>query len=58
VVVSAAGVDLKRIMNVNKPVVRVRYELAEIGHPNLEDIIDEELGPVLFACHDDTCKLR
>ncbi|MDD1772588.1 MAG: cyclic 2,3-diphosphoglycerate synthase [Methanomassiliicoccales archaeon] len=58
VVVSAAGVDLKRIMNVNKPVVRVRYELAEIGHPNLEDIIDEELGPVLFACHDDTCKLK
>jgi len=57
VVVAGTQVDLRRVMNVNKPIVRVRYELAEIGHPNLEDVIDEELGPVLFACHDGSCKV-
>ncbi|MHC1710036.1 MAG: cyclic 2,3-diphosphoglycerate synthase [Methanomassiliicoccales archaeon] len=57
VVVAGTPVDLRRVMNVNKPIVRVRYELAEIGKPTLEDILDERLGPVLFACHGDSCKV-
>ena len=43
VIVSATPVDLTRIMELNKPVIRVRYELQEIGRPNLEDVIDEFL---------------
>ncbi len=43
VIVSATPVDLTRIMELNKPVIRVKYELQEIGRPNLEDVIDEFL---------------
>jgi len=57
VVVAGTPVDLRRIMNVNKPIVRVHYELAEIGKPTLEDILDEKLGPVLYVCHGDSCRV-
>jgi len=57
VVVAGTPVDLRRVMSVNKPIVRVHYELAEIGKPTLEDIIDEKLGPVLYACHGDSCRV-
>jgi predicted GTPase len=32
------------VIKVDKPIVRVRYELDEIGHPTLEEIISERLG--------------
>ncbi len=38
-VVSATPIDLTRIIKVNKPMQRVRYELQEIGKPDLEDIL-------------------
>lgn len=38
-VVIGTPIDLGRIINVNKPCVRVSYELKEIGSPNLEEII-------------------
>jgi predicted GTPase len=41
VVVSGTPVDLRRILKANKPVVRVRYELDEIGQPTLEDCLAE-----------------
>lgn len=41
VVVSGTPIDLRRILKVDKPVVRVRYELLEIGRPNLDDILEE-----------------
>jgi len=41
VVVSATPIDLQRIMKINKPVVRVRYELDEIGKPDLTEILKE-----------------
>jgi predicted GTPase len=31
--------DLRKLLSVNKPIARVRYELQEIGKPNLEDVI-------------------
>ncbi len=39
VVVSGTPVDLGRILKATKPVAHVRYELDEIGHPNLEDCL-------------------
>jgi predicted GTPase len=39
VVVSGTPINLGRIVNVNKPIVRVKYELQEIGEPNLETIL-------------------
>ncbi len=40
-VVSGTPIDLGRVLKANKPVVHVRYELDEIGHPNLEDVLKE-----------------
>jgi predicted GTPase len=38
-VIIATPIDLRRIVKINKPSVRVIYELQEIGHPNLKDLI-------------------
>jgi predicted GTPase len=43
-VLSATPIDLTRIIKVNKPMQRVRYELQEIGKPSLEDILKEKFG--------------
>jgi predicted GTPase len=39
VVVIATPINLGKIIKINKPWVRVTYELEEISKPNLEDII-------------------
>lgn len=43
VVVGGTPINLNRIVNSNKPIVRVRYELKEITKPDLEDIIEERI---------------
>jgi predicted GTPase len=40
-IVSASPIDLGRLMKLNKKVVTVRYELQEIGKPDLEDVLSE-----------------
>ena len=40
-VVIGTPIDLSRIINIEQPSTRVRYELQEIGKPNLQDIIDK-----------------
>ncbi len=37
-------IDLNRIVRLNKPTQRVRYELQEIGVPTLEDVLKARLG--------------
>jgi predicted GTPase len=39
-VVIGTPIDLNRIIKINKPAQRVRYELQEIGQPTLEDILN------------------
>ena len=39
-VLSATPIDLTRVLRVNKPITRVRYELAEAGGPALRDIVE------------------
>ena len=39
-VVVATPINLGKILNLNKPYVRVKYELQEIGRPTLQDIIE------------------
>jgi predicted GTPase len=41
VVVIGTPIDLGRVVKINKPSVRVRYELQEIGKPTLEDVFKE-----------------
>lgn len=38
-VVVGTPIDLTRVIEINKPSVRVRYELQEIGNPTLEEIL-------------------
>ncbi len=37
-------IDLSRILKMNKPSQRVRYELQEIGRPNLADLLSAKFG--------------
>ena len=39
VVLVATPIDLRRIIKIDKPALRVRYELQEIGKPDLEDAL-------------------
>jgi predicted GTPase len=40
-VIIGTPIDLGRLIKINKPSVRIRYDLQEIGRPNLEDILAE-----------------
>ncbi|NWJ50309.1 MAG: GTPase [Bacteroidetes bacterium] len=40
-VVIATPIDLNRIVKIDKPTVKVGYDLQEIGFPNLQGIIDD-----------------
>jgi predicted GTPase len=40
-VVIGTPIDLRRIVDIKLPAVRVKYDLQEIGHPTLEDILSE-----------------
>ena len=40
-VVIGTPIDLRRIVNIKLPAVRVGYDLQEIGHPTLADILSE-----------------
>jgi len=39
VVVIATPIDLSRLIKINKPTVKVGYDLQEIGHPNFDTIL-------------------
>jgi predicted GTPase len=43
-VIVGTPIDLTRVVKINKPYQRVRYELQEIGRPTLEDILKEKFG--------------
>lgn len=43
-VLIATPVDLRRLLKIKVPAQRVRYELEEIGRPNLEDLITVRFG--------------
>jgi len=43
-VLIATPIDLNRIIHIDKPSQRVRYELQEIGQPNLGDLLKEKFG--------------
>jgi predicted GTPase len=40
-VIIATPIDLRRVLGLDKPSVRVRYELQEIGKPDLVDVLRE-----------------
>jgi predicted GTPase len=40
IVVSATPIDLARLVPIDKPIVRARYEYAEVGAPGLSTCVD------------------
>lgn len=42
-VIIGTPIDLNRILKIDKPNTRVYYDLQEIGHPNLTEILDDFL---------------
>jgi len=43
-VLSATPIDLTRVVHIEHPVQRVRYELQVIGQPTLEEVLLDRLG--------------
>ena len=43
-VVSGTPIDLAKLVPLNKPVVRARYEYVEVGQPTLSSIVDAFVG--------------
>jgi len=43
-VLVATPIDLRRVVEINRPSQRVRYELQEIGQPTLVDVLEEKFG--------------
>ena len=43
-VIVGTPIDLGRVLKINKPSQRVRYELQEIGQPTLEDLLKAKFG--------------
>ncbi|MBI5928133.1 MAG: GTPase [Chloroflexi bacterium] len=44
IVVVGTPIDLGRILETNKPMLRVRYELQEIGQPTLLEVLEAKFG--------------
>ncbi len=45
-VVIATPVDLRRVIQIQQPTCRVRYELQDIGHPTLPEALKDFIGKV------------
>lgn len=43
-IISGTPIDITRVIKVNKPIQRVRYELQEIGKPDLTDLLTAKFG--------------
>jgi predicted GTPase len=43
-VLVATPIDLRRVVEINRPSQRVRYELQEIGQPTLVDVLEGKFG--------------
>jgi predicted GTPase len=44
VVLIATPIDLRKVCDIHKPVVRAAYELEEVSTPNLKEILTTRLG--------------
>jgi predicted GTPase len=42
-VIIGTPIDLRRVINIKKPATRVTYDLQEIGHPDLNDVLQDFL---------------
>jgi len=50
VVVAGTPIDLAKLLKVNKPIVRVTYDIKEIGKPDLASVLEKFLNLTKFTC--------
>ncbi len=43
-VIIATPIDLRRVLKINRPTQRVRYELQEIGRPTLQEVLSKAIS--------------
>ena len=43
-VIVATPIDLRRVLKINRPTQRVRYELQEIGQPTLQEVLSKAIS--------------
>jgi predicted GTPase len=43
IVIIGTPIDLSRIIKINKKSIRVKYDLQEIGRPNLDEILSQKI---------------
>ncbi len=55
-VIIATPIDLSRVININKPIVKVGYELQEIGHPRFCELVCDFLKSKNLIRSDCGCK--
>ena len=48
-VLIATPIDLGRLIDIDKPALRVRYELQEIGQPTLKQLVNVKLSELTTA---------
>ena len=44
-VIVATPIDLARVISIERPAQRVRYELQELGQPTVCDLLSAKFGP-------------
>ncbi|MCL2688822.1 MAG: cyclic 2,3-diphosphoglycerate synthase [Chitinispirillia bacterium] len=52
-VVIATPIDLQRVINIKKPCAKVGYNLQEIGHPSMEDVMADFIKRAKGSSSDD-----
>jgi predicted GTPase len=57
-VISATPIDIRRVIKVDKPVLRARYELRQVSGPDLKTLLDDNITPLAFQCEDGACKIQ
>jgi predicted GTPase len=45
-VVIATPIDLQRVIRINKPCACVEYSLQEIGHPDIDDVLENFIAKI------------
>ena len=58
IVISGTPIDITRVIKVEKPVLRARYELQQVSGPKLKDLLDENIVPLALSCEGDACKIK
>ena len=46
IILVGTPIDITRVVKIKKPTLRVRYELQEIGHPTLEDVLKSLIAKI------------